>query len=192
MQAKTFVSILAALVLVATMLTGATAQSPVSEFDTILAEKVVVTDSFVGPDIALSDDVTVGDDLTVTGGASADTLAVTGNATVGGQLSVSGPLAVSDDFNVLEQDAISVTAGLTMTLAGGVQALESSGVVTAGEINPGTPNQLVILVNTTNTTINIPDSGTHRLAGAAALGQWDVLALWYRGTVWVELWRSNN
>jgi hypothetical protein len=38
----------------------------------------------------------------------------------------------------------------------------------------------------------IQDTGNQVLAGDLTLGQYDVLILWFDGTRWVEISRSNN
>lgn len=102
-----------------------------------------------------------------------------------------GDLTVADDFVVSKQTAISVTNGSTITVTGGYQPLESDGTVTATVAIPAA-GTIITLINTSNTTINIADTGTAKLTAAAALGQYDLLQLISDGTNVIELGRSNN
>lgn len=90
--------------------------------------------------------------------------------------------------------AISVTNGATLTLASGYQPLTSAGTVTMTLAAPTVAGQIVILANTSNTTINMADSGTVRLSAAWAAGQHDTLTLIGASDLaaWAEVARSNN
>ena len=90
--------------------------------------------------------------------------------------------------------AISVTNGATITLAAGFQPLQSAGTVTPVLAAPTAAGQVAILYNTSNTTINVADSGTVRLSAAWAAGQYDSLTLIAAPDLaaWVEIARSNN
>lgn len=87
--------------------------------------------------------------------------------------------------------AISVTNGSAITATGSYQPLTSGGTVTA-TITAGDAGRLLVLVNTSATTINIQDTGIQKLSAAAALGQYDALVLWSDGTNWIEISRSDN
>lgn len=87
--------------------------------------------------------------------------------------------------------AISVTNGSAIAATGSYQPLTSGGTVTA-TITAGDAGRLLVLVNTSATTINIQDTGIQKLSAAAALGQYDALVLWSDGTNWVEISRSDN
>lgn len=69
--------------------------------------------------------------------------------------------------------------------------LGSAGTVTV-TVSAGAAGQVLMLVNTTNTTINLADTGTAKLASAGALGQYDSITLLSDGTNWIEVSRSNN
>jgi len=87
--------------------------------------------------------------------------------------------------------AISVTNGSAIAATGSYQPLTSGGTVTA-TITAGDAGRLLVLVNTSATTINIQDTGIQKLSAAAALGQYDALVLWSDGTNWIEISRSDN
>lgn len=120
------------------------------------------------------------------------------NLQVGGYVDVQTNLYVGDWVRIFTQTPIAVTNGAVITPTGTYQPLTSSGEVTATlttSVSYVTAGDLLVLLNaspTVTTTINIADSGTAMLSAAAALGQYDSLTLWFDGTNWVELSRSNN
>lgn len=144
-------------------------------------------------------------DVMVTGTLTAGTLNGTGALTVGGDITVGDDLAVTGDmaaaedatvgdaFIITAQTAISVTDGSVITATGSYQPLTSADEVTATIETAGfiTGTEL-ILINTTDTTINIADTGTAKLTAAAALGQYDLLSLIFDGTNWIETGRNDN
>ena len=115
-------------------------------------------------------------DLTVS-----DDLIVTDDASVGGDLTASG------DVRLAAQTAISVTNGATVTPTGVYQRIEAAGNVGTASIAAGTAGDLLILVNTANVTITFTDTGTLKLSGNAALGQYDTLMLLADGTNWIQV-----
>lgn len=88
--------------------------------------------------------------------------------------------------------AISVTMNATITPASAYQPLESAGTVNTASITAGAAGDLLVLVNTVNTSIVLTDTGTLKLGGNRTLGQYDSLTLISDGTNWVELSFTNN
>lgn len=90
--------------------------------------------------------------------------------------------------------ALTVINGTAIVPGGSYQPLNGSGTITAATVatSSATIGDVVVLVNTTNTTINIADSGKVKLSAAAAIGQYDTLTLMYVYPYWQELARSNN
>lgn len=121
------------------------------------------------------------------------TTAVTVTITSGGLDITDGDITLADDFIIEAQTAISVTDGSTITPTGTYQQLESAaevtGTLTTSGLTTGTTYEFIV---TSNTTINIADTGVQRLAGAWAGGQYDVLAVRWDGTNWIERYRSDN
>lgn len=115
-----------------------------------------------------------------------DNVWVTADVTIGDDLTVTG-----DVINT-PATAIAVTSGGTVTPTSSYVALSSAGTVGTSAIAVGTAGKLIYLVNTTNTTITFTDTGTLKLAGNAALGQYDTLTLRSDGTNWIEAARANN
>lgn len=193
MKRNKFYAILSAVLLVALLAGGAVAQSPVSQFDTILADRLIATDSVDAADMTVSGTLDAGT-LNATGTSALGAADFAGNVTMQAQLSVDGPLVAATQLNLVPGSPISVTAGAIITPTAAFQLLEAAGSLSSGEIsNSCSSGQLVTLMNTANVTITIPDSGENILSAAAALGQWDTLTvICYAGTKWFEVARSNN
>jgi len=104
---------------------------------------------------------------------------------------IAGGLTHHSGLSLAPQGTISVTEGLTLTLAGTSQPLESAGDA-AFHLPSCSPGDLLLLVNTASHTLTLSDSGQVRLAGDWVAGQHDSLTLWCDGTNWVEVSRSDN
>ncbi len=113
--------------------------------------------------IVVSNDMVVGDDLTVTG--------LTRN---------------------VKSTAITVSNGSTVTPVGSYQPLTSAANTGTSAITVLSAGTVVYFVNTANTTITFTDTGTLKLSGNAALGQYDSLILLSDGTNWIEVSETNN
>ena len=114
-------------------------------------------------DMVVGDDMTIGDD-----------------AVVGGLLRTSAAAAVT------------VTRGGTITPTGSYQpitATKASGTSGIAILSAGT---VVRFVNTSANTITLTDTGTLKLSGNAALGQFDTLTVLSDGTNWIEVGETNN
>lgn len=156
-------SLIAVALLVVLLSLPAIAQ--ISNFDSIVASGDVTANDDItsGDDVIATDDVTVGDDIVV-GGLY--------------QLTAATTITVSNDS--------------TVTPTGSYQPLTSAANVGTATIAVQGAGTVVHLVNTTNTTITFTDTGTLKLSGNAALGQFDSLTLISDGTNWVEISEANN
>lgn len=125
--------------------------------------------------IIASGDITAGDDLTVSD-----------DLTVGDDTALGGHLAHTPGTTIV------VTNGGTITPVSAHVPLSSTGSVGTASIAGPTAGRVIFLVNLANTTITLTDTGTLKLAGNAALGQYDTLTLRGDGTNWIEAARSNN
>jgi hypothetical protein len=125
-------------------------------------------------------------------GAGGMSFGPTGNATGFDNVTMANG-TLSHWLTLSANTTIAVTDGATITPAGSYQPLSSAGTVTATIATTGmAAGDQLVLVNTTNTTINVLDTGTAKLSAAAALGQFDALRLVFDGANWVEVSRSNN
>lgn len=86
---------------------------------------------------------------------------------------------------VVSQDSV-------ITPTASYQPISSAGTVATASIVAGTAGDILLLVNTSNTSITISDTGTLKLASTRALGQFDTLTLQSDGTNWIERAYSNN
>jgi hypothetical protein len=128
----------------------------------------------------------VGGNLTVAGGTN-----LVGNVTTDGTFSADGTITTQGGLMLIPGTAISVTDGSTITPTTAIQELTAAGNVGAGLAACG-DGQVLTLVNLSNVTITITDTGSIRLAGNAALGQWDSLTVVGSGVTCVEVARANN
>jgi hypothetical protein len=156
-------------------------------------------------DLELTGALTAGTGVTATTGgvtataggltATAGGLTVTaGGATIadGGLTLSDDDLVVADDLRVTAQTAITVTNGAAFTPTGTYQPIQAAEEVTPTLTAGATAGDLLVLINTSDTTINLADGGTLMLTAAGALGQYDSLTLWSDGTNWIEIGRANN
>ena len=170
------VALVLALVLAVMLVPSVDAQSARQQFDWLLAKRLNV-----------DTDVAIGDDLAVTGDA-----AVTGNATVAGTLGVTGDATFGGDMVITPMAVLTITQDATITPTTGYVQLASAGNLGTASVATGTAGQVVRMVNTANTTITLTDTGTLKLSGNLALGQYDSVTLISDGTNWVQLATSNN
>lgn len=129
--------------------------------------------------------VTMGNSLTV--GTS---ISVDGSTTLTGDVATMADLSVADKFNVAAQTSITMTQAGTLTPTGSYQPITAGGSISFGDITAGEAGDLLVLINTSSNTIT--DTGTLKLSGNAALGQYDTITLWSDGTNWIEISETNN
>lgn len=153
---------LAVLLLLGELAVPSAAQS-VARFGTVSALKLIVSNGATVDDLTTTDDATVGDDATISG-----------------------------DLTLGQQTAATITQAGTLTPAGSYQQITAAGAVSFGSITAGTAGDLLTLINVGSNTITISDTGTLKLAGNAALGQYDTIVLLSDGTNWVQLSKADN
>lgn len=107
-------------------------------------------------------------------------------------LTVADDLSAADLINPPPAVAV-VSDGSTITPLGAFQPISSTGATGTATIAGCTAGRVTTLANQANTTITITDTGNLRLAGNAALGQYDTLTVrCLNGTLWLEVARANN
>ena len=158
----------------------ALAQSARQQFEWVIAKRLTVDTT-----AAIGGNTTVGGALT---GAAAN---FTGNVTTDGTLSADGDITGQDGLFLIPGTAISVTDGGTITPTTAVQELTAAGNVGAA-LAACADGQVQTLVNLSNVTVTITDTGGIKLAGNAALGQYDSLTVIGSGVTCIELARANN
>lgn len=181
---KATTAVLVALLLVGLLFAAVDAQATYQKFENLWAKTLTTTG-----------DVTVGDDLTVTGDISGAMLPTTinasGNVDITGNLEVVDHIANSGQQYYITGAAVTVAAGATITPTEALVELTAAGSVGAS-LATCTDGQYVMFVNTAAQTITITDTGTTRLAGDWAGGQYDTLTLACVGVAWYEMARSVN
>lgn len=115
-----------------------------------------------------------------------DNVWVTADVTIGDDLTVIGDVVNTPGTAIL------VTSGGTVTPISSYVPLTSTGSVGTSSIAALGAGKTIYLVNMANTTITFTDTGTLKLAGNAALGQYDTITLRSDGTNWIEAARANN
>lgn len=155
------------------------AQGVRQNFEWIVAKRLTVDTS-----ASIGTDLTVGDDVTATGDIAGATLAAD-SLTLGGA-------GAMDTLRLTPATAITVTQDLTITAGGSYQPIVAEGNVSTGIVAAGSAGDVLTLVNDSNTTIVISDTGTLKLSGNLSLGQYDSVTLVSDGTNWVQLATSNN
>jgi len=132
-------------------------------------------------DIRLQNDETIGNTTDGTVDVTAD------------NVDVSGDLVVSLFGRFEAQTPIEVTAGGSFTPTGTYQPITATVSLGLSDITPTTAGDLLILVNETDVTITITNTGTTMLGGEnAVLTQYGSLTLICDGTNWLQLCKSDN
>ena len=124
-------------------------------------------------------------------------LTIDDDATVGDQLIVSGDATIADDLNIADligSTYTTITVGYqgTITPTGMYQLLTATAPRGTSSVADPTAGRVVTLVNVGSQTITLTDTGTLKLAGNVALGQYDSVTLLGDGTNWIQVGTSNN
>lgn len=130
--------------------------------------------------------------LAVTGDTSLVDATLSDDLVVASDSTLSGDLALGGDLKLTAQSVVTITNGATLTPLGSYQPLAAAGAVGFGSITVGAAGSVLYLVNSVNQTITITDTGTLKLAGNIALGQYDALQLISDGTNWVQVAPVGN
>lgn len=101
-------------------------------------------------------------------------------------------LAVGTFGSFTAATGITVTAGCTLTPLGTYQPIAAAGNLGFSDIAADSAGRLLILTNTSDTSIVITDTSTTMLSGDITLTQYDTLTLISDGTNWLEVAHSTN
>jgi hypothetical protein len=123
-------------------------------------------------------------------------LSVTGDATVGGSLVTTGASTAAGytapRLVIAAAQVITPTNGATITPTASFVDIRTGGTygITLGECPSS--GMVAVLENTLNNALTITDTGTAKLAGDAALGQYDTLALICAAPNWLQVAKADN
>ena len=118
---------------------------------------------------------------------------LTGAVTMAGAATVGTSLGVGTSIDFGDQSAVTVTNGGTIAVTDDFVPLTAAGSVGTGTITGcSTLGKVSLLYNTANQTITISDTGTLKLSGNAALGQYDTLSLMGDGSNCIEFAQADN
>jgi hypothetical protein len=124
--------------------------------------------------------------LNVNGTTSSTTIATTGN------ISATGGMQAGTWLLLTPATRITVTQDSTINPTGSYQPLGAAGATSTATITAKPAGSFLRLINETNQTITISDTGTLKLSADIALGQFDTLTLISDGTNWVQISTANN
>jgi hypothetical protein len=154
-----------------------------AEGDSNFTNLVASGDVTVGDDLSVADDFTLTDDMTADVVTAAD-LVATDDITATDDLYVQSQLIFDEEATItVESDGD--PAAFTPT--GTYQPITSAGNTGTSAITVLEEGTRLTLVNVGSNTITFTDTGTLKLSGNAALGQFDTLALLSDGTNWIQI-----
>lgn len=186
MKNKSLLALLFALALFLSGYAVMEAQTIRQNFEWVIAKRITVTLNGItvqrGGVTVTDGGITVeDDDVTVTEGVTAADVTVTDDLTVDDDASI------GSDLTLGQQTVFTITQAGTLTPTGTYQQLTAAGAVSFGSIVTGTAGDVLTLVNIGSNTITITDTGTLKLSGNAALGQYDSVTLLSDGTNWIQV-----
>ena len=107
-------------------------------------------------------------------------------------------ITASDDLTTLDlyltQTSVqTITVGGTITPTGSYHQITASAARGTSSVSGvSTAGRVLTLVNIGSNTITLTDTGTLKLAGNAALGQYDSITLLSDGTNWIQVSKADN
>jgi hypothetical protein len=107
-------------------------------------------------------------------------------------LEAGATFTVTDFIRTGYKTALSVTDGSTITPTGTIQRITAAATTGTSAIANPNEGRILVLVNIGSNTITLTDTGTLKLSGNAALGQFDNITLIGDGTNWIEISETNN
>lgn len=136
---------------------------------------------YVEDDLWVKDDVRIRGTATIDTGLESDDLTLTDDMTVGDDLTIAGDLTTtcSSAETIGYDEQIDPTAACHQITAAAARGTDNIAVGTAGDV--------LTLVNVGANAITLTDTGTLKLSGNAALGQYDTIILLSDGTNWIQV-----
>lgn len=117
---------------------------------------------------------------------------LSGDLTVGDDATVSDDLTTADLY-LTQQSTQTITYQGTITPTGAYHQIAASAARGTSSIaGASTAGRVVTLVNIGSQTITLTDTGTLKLSGNAALGQYDNITLIADGTNWIQVSKTDN
>ncbi len=185
MKNKTIWSVVLALTLLLTGYAALNAQTIKQNFEWIIAKRITVTLNGItvqrGGVTVTDGGITVADDdVTVTEGVTAADVTVSDDLT-------------TLDLYVTQSASQTITYGGTITPTGAYHQITAAAARgTSSVAGVSTAGRVVTLVNVGSNTITLTDTGTLKLSGNAALGQYDSITLLSDGTNWIQVSKADN
>ena len=154
------------------------AQTIKQNFEWIVAKRITVTLNGItvqrGGITVADDDVTVADGVTAADITASDDLTTL-------------------DLYLTQTSVQTITVGGTITPTGSYHQITASAARGTSSVSGvSTAGRVLTLVNIGSNTITLTDTGTLKLAGNAALGQYDSITLLSDGTNWIQVSKADN
>jgi len=185
MKNKTIWSVVLALTLLLTGYAALNAQTIKQNFEWVIAKRITVTLNGItvqrGGVTVTDGGITVeDDDVTVTEGITAADVTVSDDLT-------------TVDLYATQQSTQTITATGGITPTGAYHQITAAAARgTSSVAGVSTAGRIVTLVNVGSNTITLTDTGTLKLGGNAALGQYDSITLLSDGTNWIQVSKADN
>lgn len=185
MKNRAIWSVVLALALTLTGYVALEAQTIKQNFEWIIAKRITVSLNGItvqrGGVTVTDGGITVADDdVTVTDGVTADDVTVADDLTTA-------------DLYLTQQSSQTIIYGGTITPTGAYHQITATAARgTSSVAVVGKAGRVVTLINVGSNTITLTDTGTLKLAGNAALGQYDNITLLNDGTNWIQVSKADN
>lgn len=178
MKNKSLLALLFTLVLFLSSYAVMEAQTIRQNFEWIIAKRITVT--LNGITVQRGGVTVSAGDVAVTEGVTAADVTVADDLTTA-------------DLYLTRQSSQTITFGGTITPTGAYHQITAAAARgTSSVAGVSTAGRVVTIVNAGSQTITLTDTGTLKLAGNAALGQYDSITLLSDGTNWIQVSKADN
>lgn len=115
-----------------------------------------------------------------------------GDVIIGDDATIADDLTTADLY-ATQSSSQTITFGGTITPTGMYHQITAAAARgTSSVAGVGTAGRVVVLINAGSNTITLTDTGTLKLSGNVALGQYDSVTLLSDGTNWIQVSTANN